>query len=558
MQARLLTTLAACAIAVAGMSSAPASGATTPAGSAARSPAAVQLPALVSPAVASWTPNVSAGSTQCNTQWFGANCAPSTVYATAVVNGEVVVAGAFTQVCAPGSAAGHCAPGTLVTRNDIFAYQLGTGTIDPNFVPVLDQGPVTALAAGPGNTVYAGGSFTSVNGTPHEGVVQLAVAPGTSADGQVVSAFAGQLHGNATTVAWSGNALYVGGQFGSADGKPASGIVRLDATTGTLDPSFSFTLSSQISGTALQVGTMSLSPDGSHLVIGGTFLQVDGHAQPRMTMIDTGGGIGATATLANWSSPLFANNCTKEHDWVRGLSFSPDGSFFVVGTTGDKSAGGPSICDAAARFETGATGTNILPVWVNYTGGDTFRSVAVAGSVVYLGGHQRWMNNECGNNNVCEANAVLVDGLAAVDANTGLALPWWHPGTLRGVGVDTLTPFPAAAAPGQAGGLILGTNTDNIGGAFHGENAVFPLTTTTAQTPGGPIPSGLFSQGRIGGLDESSTGIAAQCVTDANGSTHERRCGRFLHLLGRCITELDGRAGRVGTNQRQHVPGRGG
>ena len=58
----------------------------------------------------------------------------------------------------------------------------------------------------------------------------------------------------------------------------------------------------------------------------------------------------------------------------------------------------------------------------------------MSGSAVYVGGHDRLVNNECGNNSVCEANAVLVNGLAALDPSTGLALPWWHPQTCAGTG----------------------------------------------------------------------------------------------------------------------------
>src|SRR5581483_919421 len=140
MHVRFVSGLAACAAAavVAGAAApAPARAAARAAGgpaarhqhaAAAARPAATALPALVSASPVGWTSNAFAGSAQCNTQWFGPNCAPSTVYSMAVVNGEVVVAGAFTQACAPGSVNG-CTPGTLVTRNDIFAYQLGTGAI---------------------------------------------------------------------------------------------------------------------------------------------------------------------------------------------------------------------------------------------------------------------------------------------------------------------------------------------------------------------------------------------------------------------------------------------
>src|SRR6266581_1990177 len=77
--------------------------------------AAVPLPGVVSATPVSWTPNVFAGTTDSTVcqQWFGSSCSNATVYSTAVVNGEVVVVGAFTQACQPGpSSSGHCQPGT--------------------------------------------------------------------------------------------------------------------------------------------------------------------------------------------------------------------------------------------------------------------------------------------------------------------------------------------------------------------------------------------------------------------------------------------------------------
>jgi Ricin-type beta-trefoil lectin domain/Domain of unknown function (DUF5122) beta-propeller len=494
--------------------------------------AAVPLPAVASGTPVSWTPNVFAGTTDSTvcTQWFGSGgCSDSGVLSTAIVNGEVVVAGAFTQACQPGpSSSGHCKPGTLVTRDDIFAYQLGTGVIDPDFAPQLDQGPVYSVTPGPDNTVYVGGAFTTVTDaagthTHNRGLVQLNVTPGNAAtDGQVVTAFTGHVSNTVRALAYNGSALYVGGQFTTVDSTAEDGIARLNATTGAVDTTFSMTISNPVvSGLSLRVEDLSLSADAQQLAIAGTFLDVNGQSRPRVALISTGGGLGSTATLANWAAPILSNNCSSEHDYVRGIDFSPDGSFLVVSATGFKSSptNSASICDATARFPTAPAGTSIAPTWVNYTGGDSLYSVQVTGAVVYVGGHNRWTNNECGSDEVCEANSVLSMGYAAIDANTGLTIPWYHALTLRGRGVMSLTSFPAGLFTGSNGGVLLGDNvTLNGNGAYHSFNALFPLTSTAASPAFGSIPSGIFAPGRLGGHDESTAGVAAMCVDDPGNS----------------------------------------
>lgn len=494
--------------------------------------AAVPLSGVVSSAPVSWTPNVSAGTTNtqvCDT-WFGSvGCAGAMVNSTAIVNGEVIVAGAFTQACQPGPASsGYCAPGTTVTRDDIFAYQLGTGTIDPNFVPQLNNGPVYSVVAGPGNTVYVGGTFSTVNGTGHGGVVQLNVAPGNAAtDGTVVSAFQGSVSKFVKAMAYNGNALYLGGQFTTVDHTQEDGVARVNATTGAVDTSFGMSISTPpVSGQALKVEAMSLTGSGQELAIAGTFLDVAGPGQgnqyrPRVALINTGGGLGDAATLANWAAPILADNCSAEHDDVLGIDFSPDGSFFAIAATGYESATSnpASVCDAVTRFPAAATGTNISPTWINYGGGDSFYSVQVTGSVVYAGGHNRWSNNQCGNNFICAPNALLNMGLTAIDANTGLTIPWWQPESERGLGTMSLSTFGAGVLPG-GGGLIIGNNVDINAGAFHAFSALFPLTAAPASPTFGSIPSGMFSLGNIGGHDEGvgGAGIAAMCVDDSGDS----------------------------------------
>jgi Ricin-type beta-trefoil lectin domain len=473
------------------------------------------LPAPVSQTPVTYTPNVFAGG-NCATY-----CKISEVFSTAVVNGEAVVAGAFGQVCTPAPGATYAACPAEVNADFIFAFDLSTGMIDPNFTPVLNKGPVDTVVAGPGDTVYMGGGFTTVNGQTASHIAQLTVDPGGSDDGQLVPGFAATATGEVDMLAYDGsNALYMAGAFAKVDGK-ARKVARVNATTGALDTAFNFTFSDPPPGTGVKIKTFALSPDGNTLGVAGTFLQVDGQSVPRLALINTGGGLGNTATLDDWSAPELGTTCNKQKSFINGIDFSPDSSYFVIADTGDRTDGGPAGCDSAIRFETGATGNDVQPVWQNYSGADTLESVAIAGNVVYIGGHNRWSNNECGNNRVCEPAAVLEDGLAAIDANTGIALPWWHPQTSRGHGTRWLATFGAGAFPGSDGGLIIGSDVTSVGGATHDELAMFPETTTTTPTPGGTIMSGMWSDGRPGTDEESgpSVGIAAECIDDAGNST---------------------------------------
>jgi hypothetical protein len=547
--------------------------------------AGTTLPSLVSAAPVGYTPNILAGdastgvdSNGCSATWFGTTSPQdclSTVYSETVVNGEVIVGGAFTEACKPGPASsGHCTAGTEVTRDDVFAYSLSTGAIDPNFAPQINQGPVFSVAAGPAgtNTVYIGGTFTTVNGVSQRGIAQLSVTPGTTAtDGQLVTAFKGHVSNQVDQIALGpdGKSLYIGGQFTTVDSSPATGLARLNATTGAADSSFSFTLSHPENNAALKAEAMTLSPDGTHLAIGGTFLDAanaayDGGAaqsRPRMAVINTGGGLGSTASLSDFAAPILANNCSAEHDYVRGLDFAPDGSFVVMSATGYRSLGGPTVCDAVSRYDltgaaTASTGTadNVTPAWINFAGGDSLYAVDISGPVVYVAGHNRWVNNQCGVDSLCAPNTVLANGVAALDAHTGMALPWWQPQTTRGHGTEYLGTFAAGLATGTLakGGLLLGTDVNSVGGVFHGENAAFPEASASGATPGGPIPSGIFNEngGTNTGLDmcvdeagnSSAAGAAVQLV-DCNNSPEQNwavAANGTIQINGLCLDTKNG------------------
>jgi hypothetical protein len=139
---------------------------------------------------------------------------------------------------------------------------------------------------------------------------------------------------------------------------------------------------------------------------------------------------------------------------------------------------------------------------VEWTGGDTFWSVSVTGTAIYVGGHQRWLNNPKGAN-VAKPGAVARPGVAAVDPQNGMPLAW-NPGrNPRGAGAYALLATPD--------GLYVGSDTNWIGNFNYKREkiAFFPLAG------GYSLPSNTVGSlpGQVYMFGTSSDPIGARTVT---------------------------------------------
>jgi beta-propeller uncharacterized protein DUF5122 len=366
------------------------------------------------------------------------------VNAFALVGGTVVVGGSFERVREAGGAA-------TLRRSNVFAFDLATGKVDPRFAPELD-GPVNALAAGPGATVYAGGAFSAGGG---RGLALLSLL-----DGAPVPGFSAPVRGGAvTSLVLHGGRLYVGGAFSGISGGPRRALARLDPATGALDPAFTVTPGGGRGG-APKVYALAAARD--RLAVDGSFTTLDGLRRPQLGLVDIGA---ARPAVAGWRTESYAARCKDVFpSYVRGLDFSPDGQYFVVVTTGG--AKGPrKLCDSAARFETYSPAAEITPTWVNHTGGDSLYAVAVTGAAVYVGGHQRWLDNPEGDDSAGRG-AVARPGIGAIDPVSGRALAW-NPTRERGIGVKAFL--------AHSGGLLVGSDTTHLGHEYHARVGMFPL-----------------------------------------------------------------------------------
>ena len=200
--------------------------------------------------------------------------------------------------------------------------------------------------------------------------------------------------------------------------------------------------------------------------------------------------------MADWSTDRFTPMCSSTFDtYMRDVEFSPDGSNFVIGTTGAYSAG--TLCDTVSRWPAGVTGSALQPTWVDYTGGDSIHTVAVTGTAIYAGGHDRWFNNPFAGDRV-GPGAVVREGIAALDPANGVPFSW-NPGRDRGKGVFALVSTPA--------GLWVGSDTDHIGGETHRKIAFFPVEGGTTVPSDAPyhLPADLYNLNgvRCAGVDAS-------------------------------------------------------
>ncbi|WP_433301772.1 PKD domain containing protein [Actinoplanes sp. CA-030573] len=387
---------------------------------------------IVSANPVDWTPHVLDG----------------TVWSMAVVGDTVVVGGAFTKVADSGRK-------NTYARKNIFAFGLADGQIRP-FAPDVD-GAVYALAPGTEGTVYAGGAFKSVNGADQRGLARISLS------GQRVTSFGAKINwGDVRALATRGTFLYAGGTFSAISGVNRAALARMNATTGAVDTGFDARLTAPgLSRT--RVEHFDISPDGRRLVAVGALLKSGSYDRTQIAMFDVSG---AAAALTSWYTDAYKPACMKGFDtYLRQVKFSPDGSYFVVAATG-RASSPDRLCDSAARFEAGGTGRH-NPTWVQRTGGDSLYAVAVTGSAVYLGGHQRYFDNPYGTDAKGPGpGAVSRPGIGAVSPTTGRALSW-NPTRARGVGVRVFQVVPH--------GLLVGSDTDELGHEYHGRVGMFPL-----------------------------------------------------------------------------------
>ena len=243
------------------------------------------------------------------------------------------------------------------TRNRLAACDAATGNLlswNPNA-----NGVVRALKVSPAGTrVYVGGDFSAVGGAARSRVAALSPSSG--------GAFGWSPYVNdsvkAVTTSNSGATVYVGGDFDSAEGAGRRRLAAFNATSGNLSTTFKPNVSNG-TGNFATVLSMDVSADGNTLYFGGDFALVNGSSRRNAAAVSTG-----VATLRAWSPSATA-------DIVGEVTVSASGRTVFAGgraTGGYVQAYGPT-----------AGGS---PVWNVASNGDV-EAIVVSSSILYVGGH---------------------------------------------------------------------------------------------------------------------------------------------------------------------------
>ncbi|MDW3175877.1 MAG: PKD domain-containing protein [Acidimicrobiia bacterium] len=410
------------------------------------------------------------------------------------------------------------------TRVGIAAIEVATGQPDPDFAPVIagSGSEVFTLALSPDRqSLYVGGRFTSIDGVTRNRIAKL-----DAKTGSVDPTFDPNASAGVESIVVDGSGVYVGGRFASIGGATIANLAKLDATTGAAIPGWATTVDDVV---------LDLEIVGSSLYVGGNFSLVNALSHPFLVKLDAADG----SIALDWSP-----NLPIPHK-VLSLSVKPDQTLVYAGVAGTAVEGGNTI------WALSSTGTRI---WQRPSAGD-IQALEATDSTVYAGTHGEWVfleprflldgvtpNPNFPPNGYVEgpenANAVRREKFFSVDATSGVLTSWDPDGdSFNGVWELELGPS-GLLAGGDFHHIAHPTGVTGTGPAvFTPHLAVFPdigslnaspeplFSIDCAGTACNVDASASFDDGTIAsyawdfGDGQTASGVAAS-VTLANNAVH--------------------------------------
>ena len=162
------------------------------------------------------------------------------------------------------------------TRHNLAAVNAVNGTVT-NFNPagLGTDGQVFALEVS-GTQVYVGGQFAHLGGQMRNGLAKVAGSTGGDL-GWIPNPTLGAGGGVIFSIKVSGDSVYAGGVFTSIGGQQRTNLAKLSATTGAADAGFAPNPNDVV---------MALALSGTTIYVGGAFNNISGQSRPLLARLD--------------------------------------------------------------------------------------------------------------------------------------------------------------------------------------------------------------------------------------------------------------------------------
>ena len=279
------------------------------------------------------------------------------VWSMAIVGSTVYATGSFTKARPSGVAAGGTGE---VDAANIFAFDLTTGNRVTSFDHALNAQGRAVTASPDGTRVYVGGDFTTVDGVAHSHVAAF-----KTADNSLDGGFTAKVSNTVRALAANSTTLFIGGSYGSVNGSTRNSLAAVNSTTGALSSTWKPKVDNG------SVWSMTLTPDGTKLVVGGSFTTISSTAAYGMTALSVANG-----SVLTWKANATIRDATST------------GAITTLRTDGTQIYGAGYAFGSGSSFEgtfaaDPADGSLTL---VNDCHGDTY-DVLPIGAVLYSVGH---------------------------------------------------------------------------------------------------------------------------------------------------------------------------
>ncbi len=204
-----------------------------------------------------------------------------------------------------------------IIRHGLAVIDLTTGQADPGFTADLDGMVLDIVKTADGQGAYVAGDFANVNGQSHANIVKI-----DATTGAVDPAFKAKPNRDVWQMSLTGSSLYIGGKFKRVGTVSRVHAAKLDAATGAVDPSWK---ADTVGPTGkLRAGGMVMgiqaTPDGSKVFIAGPFTTLNGASV-------TGGIAVVDGTTGAFTATQIGGvqGCSSVGPWINRLYISDDG-----------------------------------------------------------------------------------------------------------------------------------------------------------------------------------------------------------------------------------------